>query len=125
MTENDLEFLKNCEAIYEALQERRNDEDYVINKVQMAKFADLVELMQKVAEECDGKINQIELKPKATSGDIVGTFAVFDLYGKDLEKFCKLLPAASAFGVEPRLDGTVLVEITVPDVFIHKNEAKL
>lgn len=115
------DFLSVAGRIYEKVLSERNNEDYVFNPPQMEKYLKVVEFFVKMADECNGKIQPLHLEPKATSGGVTAEFLLFDVFGDMIPRFSEIITYLSAISIDNSCDG-VCVSVTVPDVFIHKDE---
>lgn len=116
---SDLEYVKRIGQLYNAVMSLRNDDDYVVNKPQMDKFVEVLEFFMNVAQKNNGKVDPVELSPKEEHGGITATFRIFDIYGDDIQKFCRAMSYASAIGIYDVKDG-VCISVTIPNVFVKK-----
>lgn len=117
----DEEFVRLLGTLYYYDLSQRKDEDYVVNKPQMDKLSEIMEFFHKISPVCDGKIEPIKLSPREMHGGVSATFLVFNVYGEQIEEFCRLMSYTSAISIEEHKDG-VYISVTVPNVFIKKQD---
>ena len=121
MDEKERDLTGEFGRLYEAVMALRKNSDYVVNPVQMDKFLDLVSFFCKKAEEGDGDIvDASSFEPKQENGDVTATFQVFDIWGKEVPEFCDVLRECSVVTIDPGPGDKVVINCTVPEVFVHK-----
>lgn len=116
---SDNQYLKDFGKLYEQVIALRDDDDFLINEPQMKKFYEVCEFFNKAA----GEVEPIELVPREEHGGVTATFVVFDMYGKILEEFKKVVQHLSAMTIDAVNDGKVCISVTVPRVFVPKLDA--
>ncbi len=109
-----------CMRIWEEELAGRNDDDYIFNREQGMRLLDAYEFFLEMAEEHNGSVKPLELRPREEVAYISAVFRVFDLSGMEIIRFCQLILYASAFGIDSLSDGRVCIELTFPDVFVRK-----
>lgn len=114
------EYVRRLGILYNKVLSLRRDEDYIVNQPQMEKLVALLEFFLDMAEDLDGKVEPVELKPREEHGGVTATFLVFDLYEEKVTRFCDVMRGCSAIGIDTTIDGEVCISCTVPDVFVHK-----
>lgn len=117
MTDHEFAFL--FESEYERMMRSLRDEDYLVDEAQQEKFLRIVGEFIKLAKEFDGRIDGVEVIPRAEHGGVTATFPIVDLSGKSVRDFCMALAEASAVSIDSMDDG-VCISVTVPNVFYRK-----
>lgn len=117
----DVEYIKRITQLYGAVLSLRKDDDYVVNQPQMDKFVEVLDFFMNEARENHGKIEPVNLSPKEEHGGVTATFIVFDIYGEDIQKFCKVMSYTSAITIDGTEDG-ICISVTVPEVFVQKDK---
>lgn len=125
-------YMENCMLVgeygrlYNRIMALRKDSDYVVNAKQMDKFLDLVQyFLKKSRGATDSKVDPNGFSPKECHGGVTATFIVFDLMGNpEVLEFCKVLKYCSAVSIDSMDNGMISISCTVPDIFVHKDEAK-
>jgi hypothetical protein len=97
-----------------------NDDDYEINTEQKNKFLAVVLFFYQNVKKYGGKIDPIQLIPRAQSGDITAYFKVFYIGEKDINLFGNIIKSASALSIDATNKGEVCISVTVPNVFVKK-----
>lgn len=123
MSDFDEELVKKFGKIYELVKKIEKDEDYEVNQVQMDKLVRLYDFfIGKVNWDIDpdAYVEPLKFSPREVVGDVVAYFVVFSLSGNEVQKFCQVLSACSAFGIDGLEDGRVCIACTVPDVFVKR-----
>lgn len=111
------EYVKHIGELYSKVLSLRKDDDYVVNQPQMDKFVEVLEFFMDAARKSNGNIEPISLSPKEEHGGVTATFLVFDIYGEDIQKYCKVMNYASAITIDGTEDG-ICISVTIPEVFI-------
>lgn len=111
------EYVKRLGQLYDKVLSLRDDDDYIINQPRMDKLIEVLNFFLDVAEKCNGKVAPAKLIPRAEHGGVTATFIVFDIYGEDVQKFCKAMSHVSAITIDTTEEG-VCISVTVPNVFM-------
>lgn len=118
---NDLEYVKKFGQIYNKIVKNLKDDDFQINEVQMRKFFEVYEFFKNAALEAgSAEVEPIKLVPREEHGGVTATFIVFDMYGKYLEEFKKIVQHLSALCIDVVGEDRVCISVTVPNVFVEK-----
>ena len=116
----DIEYVKRITQLYGAVLSLRKDDNYVVNQPQMDKFVEVLDFFMNAARKSNGNVEPVKLTPKEEHGGVTATFIVFDIYGEDIEKYCKVISYTSAITIDGTEDG-ICISVTVPEVFVPKN----
>ena len=111
------EYVKRLGQLYEKVLSLRDDDNYVINQPQMDKLIEVLNFFLDAAQKCNGKVEPVKLTPRAEHGGVTATFLVFDIYGEDIQKYCKVMSYTSAITIDATEDG-ICMSVTVPEVFV-------
>lgn len=111
------EYVKRLGQLYEKVLSLRDDDNYVINQPQMDKLIEVLNFFLDAAQKCNGKVEPVKLTPRAEHGGVTATFLVFDIYGEDIQKYCKVMSYTSAITIDAAEDG-ICMSVTVPEVFV-------
>ena len=111
------EYVKRLGQLYEKDLRLRDDDNYVINQPQMDKLIEVLNFFLDAAQKCNGKVEPVKLTPRAEHGGVTATFLVFDIYGEDIQKYCKVMSYTSAITIDATEDG-ICMSVTVPEVFV-------
>ena len=104
--------------MYEVEMNRRRNEDFEVNPEQMDKFLELLHFFRnKVDSDFDEGIEPFHLEAKEEHGGFSASFCVFDLRGKEITEFARLISYCSAVSIDATSDSQVCISLTVPDVF--------
>lgn len=114
---NNLENIKHITQLYGAVLNLRKDDDYVVNKPQMDKFIEMLEFFINIVYKNKGYVEPIKLLPKAEHGGVTASFIVLDIYGDDIQKYCKIMSYASAITIDGTENG-ICISATIPEIFI-------
>ncbi len=114
------EFFRFCMKFYFQELSKHKDDEYEVNQPQMEKLLDILGFFLENARENGGHVEPVELIPHVQSGGVNAKFQVFDVYGKDVQKFCKVLSYASCFSMDVTDDDKVYISVGVPNVFVPK-----
>lgn len=114
------EYVARLGVLYDKVLGLRKDADYIVNQPQMDKLIAVLEFFLDTANELDGRVEPVKLKPKEEHGGVTATFLVFDLYDQKVLRFCEVMKACSAITIDTTSEGEVCISCTVPDVFVHK-----
>ncbi len=117
---SDEEFVRRFAKAMEEYLKASRAEDYVVNPAQMAKFNELVRFFTKAADDLDGRIEDVDFNTVFGTGDLTANFVVFDLNGKEVQKFCDVIRHCSAIGMDVTDTDKVCISCTIPNVFVHK-----
>lgn len=117
----DEEYVAKLGKLYDKVLSLRNDDDYAINQPQMDKLIDVVDFFLDTANKSNGKVEPVRLLPRAEHGGVTATFVVFDIYGKDIQKYCDVIRHCSAMTIDSTDDG-ICISVTVPEVFVPVNK---
>lgn len=69
------------------------------------------------ARKSNGNVEPIGLSPKEEHDGVTATFVVFDIYGDDVQQYCKVMSYASAITIDGTEDG-ICISVTIPEVFV-------
>lgn len=111
------EYVKRLGQLYEKVLSLRDDDNYVINQPQMDKLVEVLNFFLDAAQKCNGKVEPVKLTPRAEHGGVTATFLVFDIYGEDIQKYCKVMSYTSAITIDAADEG-ICMSVTVPEVFV-------
>lgn len=111
------EYVKRLGQLYEKVLSLRDDDNYVINQPQMDKLIEVLNFFLDAAQKCNGKVEPVKLTPRAEHGGVTATFLVFDIYGEDIQKYCKVMSYTSAITIDATEYG-ICMSVTVPEVFV-------
>lgn len=114
---NNEEYVKRLGQLYEKVLSLRDDDNYVINQPQMDKLIEVLNFFLDAAQKCNGKVEPVKLTPRAEHGGVTATFLVFDIYGEDIQKYCKVMSYTSAITIDATDEG-ICMSVTVPEVFV-------
>jgi len=106
--------------LYELEMGSRKPEDYEIDRDQMKKLIKAYSFMTDFAAKNDGRVDELKYEPTHESCGITGYFALFFLYGDDLQAFNEIMGDIVSISIDALLDGTVCVSFTIPNVFRRK-----
>lgn len=113
-------YVQRLSILYNKVLALRQDADYIVNQPQMDKLIAVLDFFLDAANDLDGKVDPVTLKPKEEHGGVTATFLVFDLYDQKVLRFCEVMKACSAITIDTTSEGEVCISCTVPNVFIHK-----
>lgn len=119
----DEEFVRKLGREIEAVLSREDNDEYLVNEEQFAKYIETREFFKSlVDEEFGDEMGTIELIPKMQCADLSVKLTVISFNGEEqIAELCKILSYASAFGVDATLDGKLNMDITIPGVFYHRD----
>lgn len=100
----------------------RNDDDYEFNREQGLKLFAAYEFFEAYVKVNGGRVEPINLKPREEVGYLTCYSLLWDFAGKEIQNFCKAILGASAIGISAKLDSTVCISMTFPDVFVRKRK---
>lgn len=103
--------------LYREEIESRRPEDYEVYVPNMSKLMAMHGFLKQIAQEFDGKVDELKFDRRETFGEIIAYFRYFALEGEDLIRFCDLVKGADNFDIEPLTDGTVSIGMTFRDIF--------
>lgn len=106
-------------AIQKMLSELDNS-DYVENPIQLARFNKIYSFLKRKANELGGKIEYPDLVPKEQKASLLSEFPVFELKGDEVKEFFGILMWANTIGIYGKICGDVIIDMNVPNVFVHK-----
>ena len=112
------EYLRRIGLYYKHIMSLRKDSSYVVNQGQMDKLVRIIDFFEDAAKELDGKVDQLELVPAQTSGDVTAFFPVFYIHSDMVERFCDVMRGCSAISIDPTDSEQICISCTVPRVFI-------
>ncbi len=69
------------------------------------------------AQENYGTFDFSEQGSKEEHGGITAEFAVFDIYGEDVSRFCRVMNYVSGISMDATKDG-VYISVTVSNIFV-------
>ncbi len=113
----DAEYVKRITQLYSTILSLRSDDNYAINQPQMDKLIEVLEFFMNAARKSNGKVEPVSLVPKEEHGGVTATFIVFDIYGDDIQQYCKVMSYTSAITIDGTEDG-ICISVTVPEVFV-------
>ena len=111
------EFIKEIYEIMLEEIESRNDEDYVVNPVQMAKLVQAYQFFAEIAKRDGGSVDPFDITPRMVHSGITAYFPLFYLTGKDLRELAEIVGDMSALTLEATIDGEVCISFNIPNVF--------
>ena len=115
------DFIYYFGQLYEQILNRRRNEDYEINPVQMDHFLSLLHFFQsKVIPEYDDGIEPFHLEAKEECGGFSADFCVFDIHGDEVQEFSRLISCCSAVSIDAKTNSQICISLTVPDIFTLK-----
>lgn len=107
-------------AFYEDMIASRKNEDYVVNEEQLAKFNAARELFREMCEKHGGTFKADLPEPKVQHGDITAEVSNISFSGREIAAIKTIAGDSSAVAVIPLTDGTVSIEIVIPNIFVEK-----
>lgn len=123
--EENFDFFTYFGRLYEQELNRRRNEDYEVNPIQMDRFLTLLHFLQdKVNPEFDEGIEPFHLEAKEECGGFSADFCVFDLYGDEIPVFAEMLSWCSAISIDATTESQICISITVPDIFVRRENAR-
>ncbi|MBR3431359.1 MAG: hypothetical protein IKG87_14800 [Clostridia bacterium] len=109
--------------LYELMISQRRNEDYEINPKQMDKFLDLLHFFRgKINPEYDEGIEPFHLEAREEHGGFNADFCVFDISGEEIPVFAQLISCCSAITIDARTDSQICISLTVPNIFVEREE---
>lgn len=111
------EYVKRLGKLYDKILSLRNDDDYAINQSQMDKLIEVLNFFLDATQKCTGKVEPVNLSPRAEHGGVTATFIVFDIYGEDVQRYCDVMRHTSAITIDSTSEG-ICISVTVPEVFV-------
>ncbi|MBQ7541584.1 MAG: hypothetical protein IJT44_04765 [Clostridia bacterium] len=117
----DLDAICALEKLYLDYIDSQSVEDYEVNPPQMDRFLETLSFFRDAVQRLGGEIEPFRIDPRAQHAGFTAVFSVFDLYGLHILDFGRILPYLSAFSVDGD-DGRVFVSLTVPNVYMRKND---
>ena len=120
---NDEEFARKLGIFMNEMLDSRKNEDFVVNQPQLDKYLEAVSYFQHIAEnDPDTTIEPIKIIPKEQCGYLTVYCNIFYINGADIRAFSEVISYCSAFTVDPLIDDRVCISLTVPDVYIEKDQ---
>lgn len=113
----DTEYVKRITQLYSTILSLRKDDNYAINQPQMDKLIEVLDFFMNIARKSNGKVEPVSLLPREEHGGVTATFIVFDIYGEDIQNYCKVMSYTSAITIDGTEDG-ICISVTVPEVFV-------
>ncbi|MCC8072931.1 MAG: hypothetical protein LIO62_02240, partial [Clostridiales bacterium] len=106
----------------------RDDKDFVLNPVRFGDLLSIAEFLNKVAKRDK---TQNPIKSADTDRDrldkgyvhLSEEYKAFSISGNEIQEFIKILSLYSMEATE-KLSGNVEIAITIPDVYVHKDESE-
>ena len=117
----DREFAQRLGVMYNEVLKLRSDNDYAVNQPQMDKFLDVLKFYLDIAIDLTGDVEPVDLVPSREHGGVTATFQVFDLFGENVQRFCRVMSGCSALSIDITDEDKVCISCTVPNVFIQKS----
>lgn len=124
---NELDDEEWCKALGRAYQnylDDLNDEDFVMNPPQMEKFARSFKFFKKMAKKFGGKIEPLDISPKAQHGGFTIRIPQLSVRGDEVEEFCEAIKGLSALGFYPICDHMIEISTSISNIFVPKDELK-
>ncbi|MCD8180706.1 MAG: hypothetical protein LUF26_04420 [Firmicutes bacterium] len=122
---SDAEFAKEIMRIYNEGMSMRDENDYTVNEIQMERFFDICHFFRGMIKDIgEGYMEPIRFNPVEERGSITVYLRIMDMWGKEIQEFCDVFRYASAVSMDPTTDGMICISISVPQVFIRKDEKK-
>jgi len=116
------EFAIVLKQVYDEIEKYRDDGKYVINPAQMNKFLDLLSWFMHKAEEFGDKVNPPKINPGDEHGSLSAVFKMLDMRGiEESREFANLIKECSILSFLSGKEG-VIIECTVPNIFVEMNE---
>ena len=101
--------------------ESRKDEDYEVDKVQMAKLVRAYRFFSDLAKRDGGHVEPFDITPRMQSSGITAYFTVFYVTDNEMEEFAEIMRDASALSMDSTLDNEVCISFNIPNVFRRKD----
>lgn len=121
----DVEFAKEITRIYNEEMGMRDENDYTVNEIQMERFFDICHFFRGIIKDIgEGYMEPIRFNPIEERGSITVYLRIMDMQGKEIQEFCDVFRYASAVSMNPTTDDMICISISVPQVFIRKDEKK-
>lgn len=95
-----------------------DDDDYVINEEQFAKFLGVILFFIKNSKGKVARLDRVELVPRGQHGNLNAYFPLFYASGDEMEMFSEVIKCLSAITIDATSDEEICISITVPNVFI-------
>ena len=106
--------------IVDSLESQRSNDDYIVNKLQMTHYLNLLEIIQNQIDEFGGEFEVEPLQPKSTVGHITAYLNYVDLFASGVHKFCDEFKYCGALTIEPTSNNMICISLTMPNLFIKK-----
>ena len=114
------EYVRRIGILYEKILSLRKDEDYVVNQPQMDKLVKILELFMDSKIFYDAEVQPVNLVPREEHGGVTVSFVLMSLNGEEaVRRFCDVMSACSAIGVDTLTNGKACLDCTVPNVFVE------
>ena len=122
---DDFELLKGVYELFLHDLESRNDDDYEVDKIQMAKLVRAYQFFSKLAKRDGGRVEPFDITPKMVHSGITAYFRVFYVALSEMEEFKEIVQDMTALTLDTTVDGEVCISFNIPNVFRLKEEAEL
>lgn len=86
------------------------------------KFTKLVDFIEYVSKQNIGVLKRIDLNPASPDASFLMEFATFNIVNPGINRFVEFLTVTSEFKLSASDTGTILMSITVKDVWEAKHE---
>lgn len=111
------QFVKKFGNEYLSLLEKAKELNYEVDEVQFAKLHSLVKFFRDYIAENGGSAEPVNLDPREIHSGLTVSFAVFNITGDEIQKFCDVVRNTTALSIDATTDERICISMTVPDIF--------
>lgn len=97
--------------------EKRNNDDYEVDQVQMAKLVHAYQFFSNLAKRDGGMVEPFDITPKMVHSGITAYFTVFYVARDEMKEFAEIVGDMSALSLDATTDGQVCISFNIPNVF--------
>lgn len=116
----EFEDIISLEKTYEKMLKETSNEDFIPDAEKYKQYLKVCAFFDKLAKKYDGKIIEINLTPKELHGGLIFNCDYISIDFEILDEFKEILNYVSGIDIQPKLDGTCDISVTVPNVFKMK-----
>lgn len=100
-------------------EDKRNDDDYIMNRPQWIKLLTVMNYFDSLRGECE----PCYIRPSDQNGGVTAYFTLVDLRNKEeVQRFCNVLSLTDALCIDSTIDGKACISVTVSDVFVKRDD---
>lgn len=118
--EKQTQFITGLVNAVKEMYSKMDNDDYVENPKQLAKYKKLYSFLAKKANELGGKVDEPNFVPKEQTGYLSSEFPVFELKGDEIKEFFGMLKWANVMSIYSNISGDVMIDANILHVFVHK-----